>query len=169
MEHTELCISQTADGASFTSLDQMSSDNDGGLDQRSKSDRSQRSVFLRVSSASLFRSWRWGKIRKDCRVDEVVEQSSMTKYLGMCREELIRLNVWPKCTYAGSLMGADVQQIISDDHLLHSKDIFPPVLHIKRKNERHSNTFHAENSSLCYHFPNPSQTTFSTWSFIFRI
>lgn len=58
MENTELCISQTADGASFTSLDQMSSDNDGGLDQRSKSDRSQRSVFLRVSSASLFRSWR---------------------------------------------------------------------------------------------------------------
>lgn len=57
MEHTELCISQTADGASFTSLDQMS-DNDGGLDQRSKSDRSQRSVFLRVSSALLFRSWR---------------------------------------------------------------------------------------------------------------
>lgn len=154
MEHTELCISQTADGASFTSLDQMLSDNGDGFDQRSKSDRRQRSVFLRVSSASLFHSWRWGKIRKDCRVDKVVKQSSMTKYLGMCREELIRLNVWPKCTYAGSLMGADVQQIISD------KNIFPPVLHIKRKNEQHSNTFHAENSSLCYHFLNPSQTTF---------
>lgn len=58
MEHTELCISQTADGASFTSRDQMLSDYDDGFDQRSKSDRRQRSVFLRVSSASLFHSWR---------------------------------------------------------------------------------------------------------------
>lgn len=66
-------------------------------------------------------------------VDEVVKQSSMTKYLGMRREELIRLNVWPKCTYAGPLMGVHEQQIISDDHLLHSKDVFPPVLRIKNQ------------------------------------
>lgn len=63
-------------------------------------------------------------------------------------------------TPVGWLAGADVQQIISDDHLLHSKDVFPPVLRVKKSNERHSNTSHAENNRPCYHLLNASQTTF---------
>lgn len=75
---------KTADGASFTSPDHMLSDNDDGFGQNEG--QSQRSMFLCVCVGSPSHNLVPGveeRFRKDCGVDKVLKQSSMTKYLGM--------------------------------------------------------------------------------------
>lgn len=111
--------------------------------------------------------------KKDC--DEVVTQSSMTMYLGMCREELIRLNVWPKCTCVGSLMGVDKPQILSENPKLHRKDVFPFFFFSSYQSYTFTikrvafQQFSCRKQPSVLPFPERFPNRFSKWGFIYQI